>query len=214
MMDPSQDAKYAGASSIRPAAATGVDARLASDFTFHNGVIGDPARGIWMQSPWSHKRYVGHARTSPTSARTAVPYIIQAENDLLIAEALIRTSGDLARAATLINKTRVNRGQLAPAAAADGAAKLLQYIRYEQIIELMNTNGMSHFRERHWDGFQEGTFRHLPIPARELETLSLPLYTFGGVGKPGMRIKAPNGEVLQLRKAPKPRRIRTEAFDM
>jgi len=34
------------------------------------------------------------------------------------------------------------------------------------------------------DGLQAGTIRHLPIPAKELETLVLPIYTFGGVGKP------------------------------
>jgi hypothetical protein len=112
--------------------------------------------------------------------------MLAAESDLVHAEALVRTGGDLALAATLINRTRVDRGKLPAATAAEGAAKLLEYIDYEREIELMNSSGMAFFRRRHVDGLQDGTLRHLPIPAKELETLQLPVYTFGGVGKPVM----------------------------
>ena len=37
-------------------------------------------------------------------------------------------------------------------------------------------------QDRHIDGLQKGTILQLPIPAKELETLALPIYTFGGVG--------------------------------
>ena len=182
-MDPTQPTKFTG--TIAPKG-TSPDDRYNADFTHAGDVIGDPGRGIYMQTPWWHSRYAHHRRFSPTAAGTAVPYLLAAESDLVHAEALIRTGGSLATAATLINRTRVTRGKLPAATAAEGEAKLLEYIDYEREIELMNSSGMAFFRRRHVDGLQEGTLRHMPIPAKELETLQLPVYTFGGVGKPVM----------------------------
>jgi hypothetical protein len=182
-MDPSQPAKFTG--TIVPKG-TSPDARYNTDYTHAGNVIGDPGRGIYMQTYWWHSRYQEHRRFSSTAAKTPVPYLLAAESDLVHAEALIRTGGDLALAAQLINRTRVDRGNLPPATAAEGANKLLEYIDYEREIELMNSSGMAFFRRRHVDGLQEGTMRHLPIPAKELETLQLPIYTFGGVGQPVM----------------------------
>jgi starch-binding outer membrane protein, SusD/RagB family len=187
MLDPSQPVKFNG---TIPPKATSADARLASDFEFHNAVIGDPARGIFMQSPYSHKRWRYHARTSATSGEGPAPYILAAENDLLIAEALVRSGGDLGRAATLINNTRVGRGNLPPATAGDGAAKLLEYIYYEHVIELLNTSGIELFDGRRFEKLQPGTVRHIPVPAKELEVLRQPIYTFGGVGLPDKSINA------------------------
>jgi hypothetical protein len=50
-------------------------------------------------------------------------------------------------------------------------------------VELLSTNGFTLFQRRHVDGLQPGTVHHLPMPAKELETLGMPIYTFGGVGK-------------------------------
>lgn len=162
---------------------TSPDARYLKDYCVKLPVIGDPLRGIYMQSPFYHCRYEAHALTQPTAARTPVPYMLAAESDLVLAEALIRKSSpDLATAATLINISRVGRGTLSAATAGDGAATLLGYIDYERDVELMMTNGWELYRARHIDRLQPGTFRHLPIPAKELETLGLPIYTFGGVG--------------------------------
>lgn len=187
LMDPNSPAKFTG---TIPPAGTSADARFASDFQFHGAVIGDPARGIYMQSPYSHKRYRFHARTSPSAATGPVPYVLQAENDLLWAEGLIRSGGSLATAASLINKTRVTRGQLTPATAADGAAKLLDYLYYERAVELFNTSGTELMDGRRFDKLQAGTLRHLPVPAKELEILRLPIYTFGGVGQPDKYISS------------------------
>jgi hypothetical protein len=180
-MDPSQPAKFTG--TIVPKG-TSPDDRYNTDFTHAGDVIGDAGRGIYMQTPWWHHRYQAHRRFSATAAGTPVPYLLAAESDLVHAEALIRTGGSLATAATLINRTRVTRGKLPAATAAEGADKLLEYIDYEREIELMNSSGMAFFRRRHVDGLQAGTMRHLPIPAKELETLVEPIYTFGGVGQP------------------------------
>lgn len=158
------------------------DARYTTDFGYKAPPIGDPARGIYMQSVFYHKRYVGHARSSPTHFATPVPYMLAAESDLIRAEALIRSGGDLTAAAGLINTTRVGRGNLPPATAADGAAGLLSDISYERDIEILNTSGTTlYWRRAVTDQpLQTGTMCQLPMPAKELETLALPIYTFGG----------------------------------
>lgn len=156
--------------------------RVCGDFLFHQTVIGDRGRGIWMMSPYSHGRYIHHARTSTTRGEGPVPYILAAENDLLRAEAIIMLGGDKSVAAGLINNTRVGRGGLPAASGGDADATLLGYIEYERDIELFNTNAWEHFRRRVIDALQPGTAFQLPIPALELETLALPIYTCGGPG--------------------------------
>src|SRR5688500_20157495 len=96
---------------------TSPDARYNTDFEFcqtsnpkpstGNGscqaaVIGDPGRGIWMQSKWYHYKYDHHARTKQgTASRTAVPYHLAAETDQIRAEALTRSGGRKTTAADL-----------------------------------------------------------------------------------------------------------------
>jgi hypothetical protein len=222
--------KFTG--TLVPASGNG-DKRLATDFTYKGNVIGDATRGIWMQSPWAHTRYAYAARTSPTAATGPVPYILAAENDLLKAEALIRTNGDLNLATQLINNTRVTRGGLPAATPADGQAALLADILYEREVELMGTNGFNLFFTRHADALQDGTIRHLPVPASELEILTLPIYTFGGVGQPVANISPigssllavdpstavptktivlPNGRSLTLHSGVRPERLTTSSF--
>lgn len=176
----SQDNRLAIATLPCGANPTNCLATSTADYVYLGTVIGDPARGIFMQSPYYHRRYRDVSFAFNTSTHTGKPqvYVLAAENDLMIAEALVRTNGDLNRAATIVNKTRVGRGGLAPVAA--NSAALLAAIDYERDVELLNTNGVSFFDRRRYDGLQAGTPRQLPIPAKELETLSLPNYTFGG----------------------------------
>lgn len=190
MMDPSVPAKYAG-TMVTPGASP--DARYATDYGYDGRTEGDAARGIYMQSPFWHKRYDYGARLSKTLLQGSAPFILAAENDLLIAEALIRTGGDLARAANLINGTRVARGHLTPASASDGKAKLLEYLFYERQVELTTTGAIEFYDMRRFDKLQANAWRHLPIPARELETLNQPIYTFGGPNNPNMRRSLPAG---------------------
>lgn len=182
-MDPTVPAEYTGASTNVPPSGNG-DKRLTTDYTYTGAVIGDPSRGIYMQSPYFHSRYKFYARTSTPHATGAVPYILAAESDLAKAEALVQTNGDLALAAQLINNTRVTRGGLAPVSATDSKQTLLDAITYEREVETLSTDGFTFFQLRHVDDLRDGTVRHLPIPAKELETLQLPIYTFGGVGQP------------------------------
>ncbi|HUR92892.1 MAG TPA: RagB/SusD family nutrient uptake outer membrane protein [Gemmatimonadaceae bacterium] len=171
------DYDYCAASNPAPAAGNG---------SCQAPVIGDPGRGIWMQSNYYHSRYDHYARTTPvTAARTAVPYILAAESDLIRAEALIRSGGNKATAASLINTTRVGRGNLPALTGAEANDAMLAAIDYERQVELMSTNGLELVRARQGltDRLQIGTWRHLPIPAKELETLGLPIYTFGGAAQ-------------------------------
>ncbi|MFN2603935.1 MAG: hypothetical protein ABR582_14430 [Gemmatimonadaceae bacterium] len=178
-MNPDVPAKFNG---TIPPVGTSPDARYTTDFKYKSPPIGDPARGIYMQSVFYHKRYEFTAESQPGGYTGPVPYMLAAESDLIRAEALIRSNGSLATAAALINKTRVGRGNLAPLTGGEGSAALLSAISYERDVELINTSGTTlYWRRAVTDQpLQTGTACQLPIPAKELETLALPIYTFGG----------------------------------
>jgi hypothetical protein len=127
------------------------------------------------------------------------PIMTTSEMDFLKAEAFIRL-GQQASAVPLINKTRVARGGLPPAtvngvSGADcvpkmilsptgGCADLMNTLMYEKRIELYaQVAGGAFWDARGWGILPSGTVLHLPIPALELETLQLPIYTFGGGGE-------------------------------
>src|SRR5574340_388964 len=185
-MNPDQPVRYTECHSIPEDAAGFVDHRYQTDFTYIATIPFACARGAWHFSNWEHSRYGSKAAGGDVSWYSGTftgvaPIVLAAENDLLMAEALVRTGGDLGQAAALINTTRVGRGQLTPAAAADGAAALLADIQYEQDVELLTTaGGLQWWERRRIDGLQPGTPRHLPVPAKELEIDQLPIYTFGG----------------------------------
>ncbi len=151
-----------------------------ADFVYTGRVIGDALRGVYMQSPFWHRRYESMGRYTPVALKLGKPivHVLAAENDLMIAEALARTGGNLARAASLVNKTHVLRGGRAPVAAS--AAAVLAGVEYERDVELYNTGGIALFDRRRVDGLQPGTLRHLPVPAAELTVLGKSIYTHGG----------------------------------
>ena len=198
--------RYRGTSDIRaPGNPTSNDQRLGDggtsrDYQYLGSVLGDPSRGVFMQSAYVHARYAHHSRDAATAASTAVPYILKAENDLLVAEALVRSGGSRANAATLINATRVGRGGLPALTGAEGDATLLAAIDHERDVELANTNAFDLFYARSapvasplgtnalGGRLQHGTVRHLPIPARELETLGKSVYTYGGFAGASMAV--------------------------
>ncbi len=183
-MNPNLPEKYTACSSIPEDAAGFADHRYVTDFEYHTTVPFSCARGAWHFSNWSHARYgtkatMGDVTWNSETWTGVAPMVLAAENDLLWAEALVRTGGDLGVAAGLVNKTRVGRGQLPPVAADANA--IMDAIHYEQDVELLTTGGgLQWFNRRRIDGLQPGTPRHLPIPAKELEIDQLPIYTFGG----------------------------------
>lgn len=215
LMDPTQPVEYS--SPTPPARAQSLDARLGTtttagtDYKFVNNIPFAVARGVYFFSQWQHVRYFFHSFEDATGGLVGtVPFVLAAENDLLIAEALVRTGGDRARAAALINNTRVGRGNLPPVTAASSDNDLLAAIFYERDVELFDTGACQPWFDRRridvnlvynapslaggvvpipigntWgfkggSNLQLGTPRHLPIPAKELETLGLPVYTYGG----------------------------------
>ena len=159
-----------------------------TDYVYAAQVQGSAARGIYMQSPYYHVRYIQYSYQSNNPQVGPAAFNLAAESDLLEAEALVRTGGDLALAAQLVNYTRVDRGGLAPLTATSSTATFLQAITYELEVECNATDGYGFFALRGMDQLQDGTARHLPVPAQELLTDGLSVYTFGGVGLPNMNM--------------------------
>jgi len=187
MMDPTQPCRYPNTGSLPPAG--GPDSRMTgagvtrADYLYQSAIPHNPARGIYHFSHIGHQRYDYTSDTQPGAYLGTLPFIIQAENDLLLAEGLIRSNGSKIEAATLINKTRVGRGKLGALTGAESNQVLLDAIFYERDIELMGSSGNVPFYDmRRTDRIQAGTPRHFPVPAKELEVIGEAIYTFGGSG--------------------------------
>ncbi|HEY9514847.1 MAG TPA: RagB/SusD family nutrient uptake outer membrane protein [Gemmatimonadaceae bacterium] len=154
--------------------------------------IGSASRGTWRYSWYYYHRF----GTSDSWQSGPEPALTVTEMDLLKAEALIRL-GRAAEAVPLINKTRVANGGLPPVTVdgppdeqgcvprkANGACgSLWDALRYEKRIEGLGVSGVvAFFDARGWQTLPANSFVQLPVPGRELGTLRLPLYTFGGPG--------------------------------
>lgn len=69
---------------------------------------------------------------------------------------------------------------------ADLCGDLLDALMWERQIENMGQDPMRAFFDRRGFGqLQEGTLLQMPISARYLVQIGIPIYTFGGVGQPG-----------------------------
>ncbi|MGH7501067.1 MAG: hypothetical protein ACREL7_04845 [Longimicrobiales bacterium] len=168
-----------------------------TDFTYRRTQNHRADRGTYHFSRYHWTRYF-YIRTDQIGFD---PIMAKAEMDLLKAEAYIRL-GQPDAAVPLINATRVSRGGLPPVSEtgptgadcvpkklvdpAGGCADLMSTLMWEKRIETFSiAAGVAYWDARGWGLLVTGTPYHLPIPARELETLQLPLYTFGGVGGEG-----------------------------
>jgi len=159
---------------------------------YHMSNVGVASRGSFRFSHYYYLRFgTGTSwQTGPLTAMTVT------EMDLLKAEALMRLNR-APEAVTLINKTRIANGQLPPVTLAgppdepgcvprkrSGACgSLWDALRYEKGIEMLGVDGViAFFDARGWQTLLDGSFTQLPVPGRELGTLRLPNYTFGGPG--------------------------------
>ena len=126
------------------------------------------------------------------------------EMRLLKAEALIRLNR-AAEAVALINVTRVANGKLPPVTVSGPPAgtpaeiaacvprkdngtcgDLMDALIWESRIENFGIEGtIAWANARGWGKLTTGTAFHLPVPGRELQTLGIPYYTFGGPNNPG-----------------------------
>ncbi len=167
-----------------------------TDFEYqgNNGPF-PPARGTYHYSSHNHKRYQYYYNGD---ANGIMPHMVMTEMDMYMAEALLRTGGSTEQVANLINKTRVGRGELNPATGSDSkgassdaqshldSASLWAKLKHERRIEtFLTAAGLAYYDDRGLGDLVTGTPVHFPVPGRELETLGLPNYTFGGVGGDG-----------------------------
>jgi len=173
------DAGMVAAFQTNPKTASG-----GTDFAFSRAEVFRPSRGSYHQSNIGHMRYDLSGVQDQNGIYGAfgpAPVISATQNDLLRAEAAIRT-GDLGTAVNLINRTRVTRGGLPPAVAGDGVAGLISRLGYENEIELLGLGAAPYYWIRRTDRLIEGTPREMPVPAQELGVRGEALYTWGGTG--------------------------------
>ncbi|MGW8123035.1 RagB/SusD family nutrient uptake outer membrane protein [Roseivirga echinicomitans] len=158
------------------------DNRINTDFNYNTGVQFQSSRGYYFFSSYNYRRY----ETYYVNYLGEMPHLTLNEQNLIKAEALVRTGGDKIQAAQYINNTRVDRGGLTPLLGTESDDVLLKAITYERLVEFAwdgALNGWFHRRMTTVDQYklQPGTFEQLPIPAQELEILGVDVYTFGGV---------------------------------
>ncbi len=161
------------------------DAGAGTDFAFSSQAIFRPSRGSYHQSNIGFVKYDASGVQDGNgiySGYGPYPLATMAENNLLWAEGLIRSAGSLATAATLINKSRVTRGNLSPASAGDGVSGLITKLLYEQEVEELGIGAIGYYNRRRIDGLIAGTPHEMPVPAKELGVFGQPLYTWGGTG--------------------------------
>lgn len=168
-------------------------ANAGTDFMWSSQNVMRPSRGQYHQSNTGFIRWDCDGMDDQNSigyGYCPYPVMTAAMNDLIWAEALIHT-GDLATAATLINNSRVTRGGLPPATAADGAAGLTTKLNYEQEVELFALGATSFYNNRRYDNLYPGTPAEMPVPWKELGVFGQPLYTYGGPGNPRQSVTPP-----------------------
>lgn len=152
------------------------DQRLATDMTYMGAPVFPASRGYYFFGTYTYTRYLDYVNSNFSSPMN---FLNVTENDLLKAEALVRTNGDKGLAASLINNTRVNRGGLSALTGGDSNQVLLDAIQYERRIELIMTwGGLAWCDRRRNDDLEPGTFTQMPVPARELNVLGLEIYSF------------------------------------
>ena len=156
-----------------------------------------PERGTWR---WSYYRNILGDTVAYTMGGDSDLWLeLDAdEMRLLRAEGLFRT-GNLQGAADLINVTRTMHGLNATNAAGlntscvpklptTACGNLFEMLKWEMRMEsyAVGPNGAPWYAHgRGWGDLYEGTPLHFPVPARELQVLGMPVYTFGGVGGQG-----------------------------
>ncbi|MDW8137317.1 MAG: RagB/SusD family nutrient uptake outer membrane protein, partial [Bacteroidota bacterium] len=168
------------------------------------------ARGTYKMSRYIHSRYFYFLQNGGIGP---MPFVTVREMRLLRAEGLLRLNQRLEEVVQIINETRVENGGLAPAALSDGVGtpadgnphniehvrrgqvrdgSLWAKLKYEWRLEnFVVTSGLAYFTRRGWGELVSGTPLHYPVPANELETLRLEVYTHGGnIGDVAPRVQA------------------------
>ncbi len=162
-------------------------------FTRLTTTMGSATNGPYLTSSYRSIRYLNIAADSGN--RAFVVAMSMDEMKFIRAEALFRV-GRGTEAAAILNATRVAAGLRAadangPPAGRDCVPRkddgtcgdLFDAIQYEKRIELYPLEGdIPWWDQRGWGKLIPGTPIHIPVSGRELVTLGLPYYTFGGGG--------------------------------
>lgn len=174
--------------------------------------FGQTGPTTFIREAYGFSRY-GHSRFADvvdSNNGTGIVIFRVSEMDFMRAEALINTGGSTAAIAALLDKTHVNDGGYASSAELplgsisdplqpqhDKGATLWSVLKYEKLIDNLGTfSGREYWEKRGWGELTTGNPIHFPVPAKDLETLQLALYTFGGVGGNGSapKISSQEGE--------------------
>lgn len=205
LLDPSQPEFFpavSGSTLDNPEMTTN-DARVGTgkDFEFRPDILFRSERGRFHYSHYIHTRFQNDPTFSDGADAKQIKTFMLEDNRLLMAEAKARLN-DLPGAIADVNaSSRTTRGGLTDLPGTSTQQDILDAIFYERYIELFNTAvGSGYFDRRRIDLLQVGTFRHLPVPATELEVLEEDLYTLGGVDAD------PTGRVPHYNLAAKPER--------
>jgi hypothetical protein len=161
---------------------TSSDARLLSDFQYLPAQSFPPDRGYYFFSSYRYKRYDYINVSNFGGDNLPKPVMLAWENEMIKAEALVRTGSIPAAVAVLNSPTgaRKVRGGLTDVTATV-AADVLRFIWDEKDVELIFSGmGISFFDMRRTDRLLTGTILHFPIPATELEIANYPRYTIDG----------------------------------
>lgn len=147
-------------------------------------------KGVYLQSNY---RSVKYGTVADTGERGVNSTMTPREMKLLRAEALFRL-GDKAAAAAIVNETRVPAGLKAvtvdgppqdgscvPRRNDGSCGDLWDALMYEKRIETFAVEATIPWADaRGWGKLMKGSLIQLPVPGRELQTLGLPYYTYGG----------------------------------
>ena len=76
----------------------------------------------------------------------------------------------------------------------DNGATLWSVFQYEKNLDLVGTSsGLQYTDQRSWTNLPSGTPLHWPVPAKDLQTLQLEIYSHGaGVGRSAGKRAEPN----------------------
>jgi hypothetical protein len=181
IMNHSYPSRWADGNTAGYGEPTSADARLLSDFQYLSAQSFPPDRGYYWFSSYRFKRY-DNVISSVWYGNKPKPSFLAWENEMLKAEALVRT-GNIPGAVAILNSAtgaRKVRGLL-PDVTATAADDVLRIIWDEKDVELIFTGmGIGYFDMRRTDRLQTGTILHFPVPATELEIANIPVYTIDG----------------------------------
>ncbi|MBM4188532.1 MAG: hypothetical protein FJ206_14610 [Gemmatimonadetes bacterium] len=170
-----------------------------TDFAWSPLAIFIPGRGSFHQSNMGYVRehcLSAYYDDCPTG-EGPIPVYSKVFNDLLWAEALLRTNGSATLAAEKINNSRVGKGGLPALTGGEGTQALLRALIYEQEVGLYETAPAPYFNRRRYTSSAQvvlpeaynrmwpDTPRQMPVPAKDLQLLRAEIYSFGGPTNPG-----------------------------